>query len=369
MRLIAYNYTQLSATNTTYSSQDVNFPASNIAHQFRSKEWRSKSTGNFVVDATNNKINFTEGGSELTATITSGTYTSTTLATEIKTQLDSIGGSNVYTVSKSETTGLWTISATGSFNLLNNTGTNQSTSCLKLCCGFANSDRTGAATYTGPNISIHTEEWVVFDTITTEEINSVVLLWPKENGITLSNNAVVTVQANATNTWASPSVSEVLTINNTYEIASHYFSTEQSYRYWRVKIVDQANTNLYVNLGVVVLGLSEDIENPDNGFKYSIQDNSKITRTDFGNEYVDEYPSFSELEIEFSVLDYSDCALLESAYLTNGVRLPVFITLDSSGTVFNKDNFALYGKFRKNLELEQINYDIFQTSLVIGEIA
>lgn len=368
MKLITYNYAQLPETNITYSSQDVNFPASNLSHQFRSKQWRSKSTGNYVIDATNNKINFTEGGSELTATITSGTYNSTTLAAEIKTQLDSVGASNVYTVSKSETTGLWTIAATGAFNLLNNTGTNQSVSCLKLCCGFANSDRTGGSTYTGPNIALHTEEWVVFDTITTEEIDSVVLLWPKEDGITLSTDAVITIQANATNTWSSPSVSQVLTIDNTYEIASHYFTTDQSYRYWRVKIVDKANANLYVNVGVIVLGKSEAIDNPDNGFTFTISDTSRQYVTDFGNSYTDEYPTFAQLDIQHSLLDYTDAQVIESAYRLNGIRLPVFITLDADGTVFSKDHFAIYGKFSRSHELGHISYNLFQGKLTLTEI-
>jgi hypothetical protein len=368
MRLITYNYTQQTETNTTYSSQSVNFPASNISHEFRSKEWRSSSTGNYVIDSTNNKIDFSEGGGELTATITSGTYTSTTLATEIKTQLDA-EGALTYTVTKSETTGLWTISATGSFELLNNTGTNEATSTLKLACGYADSDRTSASTYTGSNIAIHTEEWVVFDLVTTEEINSVVLLWPKEDGIKLSNNAVITIEANATNTWSSPSVSQTLTINNTYEIASHYFSTDQSYRYWRVKIVDPANANLYVNLGVVVLGKSEAIANPDNGFTYTLEDNSRIQTTDYGHEYVDEYPTVAELEIEFSVLDYDDAVLIDNAYRINGTRKPVFVTMDNAGTVYNKDHIALYGKFQKSVGLEHRNYDLFQGSLTIKEIS
>jgi hypothetical protein len=369
MRLITYNFCQLPETNITYSSQDVNFPASNIKHQFRSKQWRSKSTGNYVIDATNNKINFSEGSGEITATITSGTYTSTTLAAEIKTQLDA-GGTGDYIVSKSETTGLWTISCNLNFDLLNNTGTNQSVNTLKLCCGFPNSDMgTGSdADHTGSSIALHTEEWVVFDTVTTEEINSVVLLWPKEDGITLSSDAIVTIQANATNTWSSPAVSQTLTIDNTYEVASHYFSTDQSYRYWRVKIVDKANANLYVSVGVVILGKSEAVDNPDNGFTYSLSDGSKQYTTDFGNNYTDVYPTFAQLDIEQSLLEYSAAQVIDVAYRLNGVRLPVFITLDAEGTVFDKDHFAIYGKFAKSYSLQHISYNLFQGKLTLTEI-
>ncbi len=370
MRLIGFNYSQQDETTVTASTANVNFPVSNVKHEFRSKQWRSSAAGNFEI-STNNKINFKESaiGSELTATITAATYTATTLAAEIKTQLE-VAGADTYTVSFSQTTGLWTIASDGTYlKLLNNTGTNQATSLLKDALGFANSDRTGALTYTGSNIAIHTKEWVLFDLTTTEDINSVVLLWPKEDGIILSSNAVIKIQANATNVWTAPSVDQTLTLDNTYEIASHYFSTDQSYRYWRLVVIDPANANLYVNLGVMVLGKAEVIDNPDNGFIYSLTDNSKITTTDFGNEYVDEYPTMAQLELDFAILDYDSAEAIDNLYRQVGNRKPVFVALDHDASVFSKDNFSLYGKFRTNLALTHIKFDLFQGKLSIGEVS
>jgi len=43
------------------------------------------------IDATNNKLDFNEGGSELTATLTTATYTLAALVTEIQTQLNAAG--------------------------------------------------------------------------------------------------------------------------------------------------------------------------------------------------------------------------------------------------------------------------------------
>ena len=368
MRLIGTNYSQLDETITTASSANVNFPVSNIKHSFRSKQWRSNASGNFEI-TTNNKINFKESamGSELTATVTAGTYTSTTLAAHIKSVLD-LTGADTYTVAFSQTTGLWTISSDGSYlALLNNTGTNQANSILKDALGFANSDRTGALTYTGANIAIHNKEWLLFDLITTEEINSVVMLWPKEDGIMLSSNAVIKIQGNATNVWTAPAVDETLTIDNTYEIASHYFTADQSYRFWRVVIIDPSNVNLYVNMGVVILGKSEVIDNPDNGFSYSLTDTSRVITTDFGHEYVDEYPMTAQLEFNFSILDYDSAMALDALYRQVGSRKPVFIAMDHDASVFNKDHFSLYGKFRTNLQLNHISFDMFNGKLTIGE--
>jgi hypothetical protein len=104
--------------------------------------------------------------------------------------------------------------------------------------------------------------------ITTEEIDSVVILWPKEDGIRLSDTAVVKIQANATDSWGSPAVDQTLTIDNTYMVASHYFSTDQSYRYWRVVIEDVGNPYGYVELGMVWFGKSLSIQKAKNGFKF-----------------------------------------------------------------------------------------------------
>lgn len=68
------------------------------------------------IDSTNNKIDFNEGGSTLTATITSDTYTLSTLATEIQTQLNSVG-SHSYTVTVNEDDKI-AISADGVFSLV-----------------------------------------------------------------------------------------------------------------------------------------------------------------------------------------------------------------------------------------------------------
>lgn len=107
------------------------------------------------IDATNNKLDFNEGGSELTATLTSGTYTLATLATEIKTQLDA-AGALTYTVTVSDADKI-TIAANGSFSLLPATGTNRLVSILPILRikpkpGFDDSDYANKTTITGKRI-------------------------------------------------------------------------------------------------------------------------------------------------------------------------------------------------------------------------
>lgn len=371
MRFINFNYAQQDETNVSVSSANVNYPASNIKHEFRNKSWRSNANGYFLINSTNNKIDFKESamGSELTATISSGSYTATTLAAEVVTQLE-VAGAEEYACSFSSVTGLWTITSSGSYlSLLINSGTNTATNLLKISLGFSNTDKTGALTYTGSNIAIHTQEHLTFDLRTVEDINSVCLLWPKMDGIKLSSSAVIRLQANATDVWTSPAVNEVMTFDTTYLTATHFFTTDKSYRYWRVVIIDPANANLFVELGVVVLGKSLDIVNPDNGFEYTLEDQSKITANQFGNQFTDEYPNKATLSIQYSVLEYAESQALENAYRQNGNKKPVLVTIDEAGTTFNKNHYLIYGKMIKPSTAKHVYYQYLTSDLVIEEVS
>lgn len=356
MRLISFNYTQQAETIVTASSSNANFPVSNIKHEHRSKEWRS--SGHFVIDSSNKTIVFSEGGGDLTATLTEGTYSAATLATEIQSKMNT-AGANEYKVTYAENSGIWTLAANVSFTL-KATGTALST------IGFNAVERTGDE-LDGVQPAIHTSEYIQLDLRTTEEINSVVLLWGKGQ-YNLSSDAEIRVQASATSNFATTGVDQVLTFNNDFETASHYFTESQSFRYWRIVITDPNNPLCYVNLGVIVLGQHEELDNPDNGFNFSLDDNSRITRTEYGQEYADIYPITASLSIDFSVMEYEIAEALILFYLRVGTRTPIYIALDPEGTVFDKDCFSIYGKFTGSLGTNHNFHKVFNSGLKIREI-
>lgn len=213
-------------------------------------------------------------------------------------------------------------------------------------------------------------EWVLFDMRTREDVDSVVILWPKEDGIRLTDGVNLRIQANDTNVWTSPAVNQSLTVDNTYMVASYFFNSIQSYRYWRVSISDSLNPYSYVELGVVWIGKSIDIENAQNGFKFLLKDTSKVSVTDFGHEYVDEYPQQTVVTFDYRYLSYSAVQTLEEAFRLNGSRDPVLVAFDPDGSVFDKDHFLIYGKMSDSLELGHVNYNLFNTSgIKIRELA
>lgn len=356
MRLISFNYSQLAETVITASSSNINFPFTNIRHEHRSKEWRS--SGHFVITAANKTLVFDEGGGDLTASLTEGTYSVASLRAEIASKMNAAGAQE-YTVGYAEAFGIWSFSADVSFTL-------KSTSTLLPALGFNAANVTGTV-LTAPRPAIHTQEHVMFDLKTTEEIDSVVLLWGKGQ-YKMSPDAEIRIQANATANFAAPAVDQVLSFSNKFEVASHYFSTPQSYRYWRVVIKDPANPTGYVNLGVVILGQKEEIDDMENGFTYGQSDNSVVTRTEFGQEYADIYPVTAQLSLDFKAMDYPMAEKFILMYQRMGVRSPVFVALDPEGSVFDKDCFAIYGKFRGALAAKHSFGVIFDTGLSIEEV-
>lgn len=99
------------------------------------------------ITSSNQNLNFDEGGAELTAIISPGSYTHTEFATEIKTAMDAAGGLT-YTVTFNRSDRTYTISAGSNFSLLVSTGSTVGSGPFTLM-GFTGSDLTGASTYTG----------------------------------------------------------------------------------------------------------------------------------------------------------------------------------------------------------------------------
>lgn len=97
----------------------------------------------FEITSDNQNINFDEGGGELLASISVGSYSLSGLLVAMKTALDS-AGADTYTVTVNRSTRIITISSTGTFSLLLQTGSQVGTSPFELI-GFTGTVDTGTA--------------------------------------------------------------------------------------------------------------------------------------------------------------------------------------------------------------------------------
>lgn len=367
-KIVDYNYATKDNVSISASSENVNFPAENVGHEFRSKVWRS--SGYFVIDSSNNRLDFkeTSGGTELSATITAGTYSVSTLAAAIKSAMEVVtANARTYTVSQNASSGRWTIAGSVYLDILFSTGTNAASS-IRDAIGFGTNDYTGSTSYTGPISAWHTEEGVVIDLQSAEEIDTIAILFDSRIGIKLSDAAQVYVQASATNSWASPGFEQEVFIDNTWDVITLFLSTPEEYRFWRIKVVDPQNAYGYIELGTIVLGLDIDLGRcADNGFSINWDDLSKSQITDYGNVYVDVYPTLKELTFNFNILTEDQQIALESSYRRVGAREPIFIALDTSETLFDKDHFWIYGRMSSNLNFKHLVRNYFESEIKIRE--
>lgn len=242
----------------TASSEKTEFPASNLYdNNQRSRVWRSD--GSFVIDATNKTIVFRETNAvDLTATLTEDRYTSTTaLAAEIKSALEAIGAST-YTVSINSTTGKWQLisNGTGGDGRFELVWTDPNSAGIATVLGFGvSSDDTGSLTYTGDYLSIHTEEWLLWDFGLPSLPQALYIFGDQDSPIPLSTSATIILEGNHTDNFSTSVYSQaipydgrVLSYFNSAGLGSTYL------RYWRLKIVDSQNGAGFVQLGFAFLG-------------------------------------------------------------------------------------------------------------------
>lgn len=369
LRILDYNYPFKSNVDVSASSSNAEFPSSNLTKTFRSKVWRS--SGNYEITSTNNLIDFKEsgGGSELTATLTEGRYTASELATHIKSELESASANaRTYTVTHSSVTGKFTIQGQVFLSLLFSTGTNAAGSARNVL-GYGTNDFTGNTSYTSPSASFHTDEWVLIDLKSAEEIDTFAVVFDPRFGIKLSENAVVTLQANSADSWDTPLYSQALSIDNTWSSIFLYLTAAQEYRFWRLKIVDSQNAYGYIELGTIMLGKSRDIGRcPDNGFTLGIIDQTKIDKNAYGNVYADLYPIKKTLSFDFNIIDYDTKKSIEESYTLAGVHTPILVSLDPNETLFDKDDFLIYGKYDKDIQYKHVVRSYFSTGIQIEEV-
>jgi hypothetical protein len=331
VRLLNENYADADLiVSQTYSSQASATPATNVlAKTRRTKTWRS--AGYWNITSSNNVIKFKDsgGGSTLTATIAVAEYlTDATFLAAVKAAFQA-AGANTYTLSRDATSNKIKIASNGAaFQLLcTNVGFTAAT-----ILGFSTaSDRTGALTYTADVLKIHTSEWLRWDLGTASNVQAFVLIGLQNEGIQLSSSAVITLKGNATDTWAAPSYSQVLTWN---EDAIGVFNTTGLYtgglRYWRLEIVDASNADGYVEISNIYLG---EIYEPTQGmvnFPLAVEfiDLTKADASETGVMFANVIQQTAIYNLNWFGLTKTEFEVLTQFIKDHGVGYPFFISLD-----------------------------------------
>lgn len=362
-------------TSVAATSQATNFYANNLYNSYqRSRVWRS--AGYYNVTSSNNVIIFRETNSvDLTATISVAEYTSTTaLATAVKTALEATGAST-YTVEIDATTGKWKITSDGAggggiFELM----WTDVLSTAAVILGFdTGADDTGALTYTADVLLIHTEERLIWDLgVPTLPTSLFIFGGNRNEPIKLTAGSTIKIQANTTNSFSSPAYSSTLTYDERviYQYATTGLGTTQ-YRYWSLQIIDDDNSNGYVELGSVFLGsmMTPTRGRIQFGFGVADQDFSDNVRTLGGQIYGNSRAKNEVYTASWFGLTNADKELIQAHFESKGTTVPFVAVIDpNEAAATEQETFIKMVKYSAGLTYTIVSPNLWQINMALEEV-
>lgn len=212
----------------------------------------------------------------------------------------------------------------------------------------------------------NTSENIVFDLGSAQTITCFALF-----NFNLTSGATVTLQANASDSWGSPSYSQALTIatDSDSNVIKRlvYFPSTSTYQYWRLLIADASNTDGYIEIGRIVAGqYYEPSRNIIDGFSITPDDPSDVA--DVGGVYTEanELTKFRTAVVSFAEIDRTQREKFETIFDKVGRTKPMVWALNPSDYP-TKD--SLYCRFKTPMALaNQILERYNAVRLVLGEI-
>jgi len=234
-----------------YSSQHPQHPAidsqlDTLLQFYRSRYGTGSGNGLFVIDSSNKYIDFDEGGAEMTAVLTEGTYNGNSLAAEVQTQLNAQSGG--FTASYSETDARFTISDSGAFTLRWNTGTNSANSAGSTLGFDVSADDSGSSSYESDYRRIHYPACYASNNLSgAYSIDFIAIL-----NHNISSSATIKAIGADDEDFTTNKVEEIVTYNE--NDIFYFFDSAETKQYWKIEIQDPANPNSYIQYGHILLG-------------------------------------------------------------------------------------------------------------------
>lgn len=302
------NYIE-STSSFSASSAQSSYPASNLVSGIRSRVW--KPDGLFTIDSTNNKI-YVDG---TTYTITSGSYTSTTLASAIATLISK-------TVTRNGL-GRFVISSGSSFTL----NLSQQTASVWDTLGFLSTADVSGTSFTADERRYNNGEWLKVDLIMPQIATFAALIPPNETSFSCKT-ATIKLQGNNVDIWTNPPVDLDMEVSDSGAFCAPDIDT-QACRYWRIYIDDKKNSA--ISVAVAYIGDSKITTNTNfaTGFTRRFADQSVKLYSESGQLYVDRKPRYRTIEsCTIMLLKGQDLLDMEQLYFDLRQGSPFFIVID-----------------------------------------
>ena len=199
----------------------------------------------------------------------------------------------------------------------------------------------------------------MFDFKTMETVNSVIVRPHFQEGY---NFASLTIESNATNTWASPAFSTTLSITGDNDFSLSEFAA-QNYRFWRVS----GTGSTYFELADIFIGASftpgKDLSN---SFNYEFRDLSERQFNRYGQAFIDKISDKLFINFSIKLLGQTELDDIETFNNYCGKNKPFYMIVDPDECIMT-DYRKLSNKFYMNRRpqvshiikgLSNVNYSV-----------
>jgi hypothetical protein len=329
-RFLENNFLTQTSLTINKSSEDLANTFSKCLTDIRSEYWFT--TGNFTIPS--GAEIFINDGSNKTITLTAGNYTGATLASHVQTRLNA--SSSNWTCGYSNL--IFTIARSSSATLR----LSETSSVWEILGYFGTTDRVGTS-FQADQTRIHTSEYLDIDFKAIRRITAACLFGEVNELLTMGTNAVVRVMGDNLNNFTTPAFTSVLTVAT--DGALSFF--DESYRYWRVEIVDPSAT-AHQKISYVYLGDHYAFQrtNVAKGFGKGFSDNTRVSRSINGTPYFDEGFITSSFSLSVNLLDKTEREQIERIYFRNKLTKAFILSIDPDTDIsYSKDDWTKLVRF------------------------
>lgn len=212
------------------------------------------------------------------------------------------------------------------------------------------------------------DQSVIVDLGTEEEADSFAVFFRANQIIRLTEGATIKIEGNASSNFASPLFSATVTLDQQNGVISHFLSTPESHRYWRLYIDDPGNPYGGIEVAQFVVGKAVKFAGAARGFKWGLIDPSNTQRTPFGQKYSDILPTRKTFQFELPIEDFDSFENAIQFYEQVGVTEAFMVSLDPEETIYsNKDRFLMWGTFEDAFEATDVPSAYFTMGFKIEE--
>ena len=161
----------------------------------------------------------------------------------------------------------------------------------------------------------------------------------------LTASATVTLQANASNSWGSPSYSQALTIATNADgtvLQRIVYFLDQTYRYWRVTFADSGNAASYLQIGRIAAGEYYELtRNINQNFNITMYDPSEGDRVPGRQTFFRNRNRYRRATVRYNLQSQTQTDKLSAIMEKTGNSRPLVLALDPTARP-SKDSMYCY---------------------------